>query len=103
MIERGLRGIAGARNEVSRERAVERLRTEANDQMQLANTLLLKYNEITPASCQRVFRPFAVKRELTTLDERIDSLTAIPVPDARERKQETPAQRFLRRFFFGEV
>lgn len=73
-IERGVRAIAQGKNQVSKERVATRLRAEVRDRMDLVNTLILKYNEITPGSLQRIFAPFAIKRELAALDERIAEL-----------------------------
>ena len=73
-IERGLRAVAQGKNQASKARVAARLRSETRDRIDLVNTLILKYNEIAPASCQRVFAPFAMKRELATLDERIEAL-----------------------------
>jgi hypothetical protein len=77
-IERGLRTVAQGKNQVSKERIALRLRAEVRDRMDLVNTLILKYNEVTPGSLQRIFAPFAIKRELTALDERIAELIGGP-------------------------
>lgn len=82
-IERGLRTISQGKNLVSKERIAIRLRAEVRDRMDLVNTLILKYNEITPGSLQRVFVPFAIKRELATLEERIAELIGNPVSTGR--------------------
>lgn len=73
-IERGIRAVAQGKNKVSKERIAIRFRAEVRERMDLVNTLILKYNEVTPGSLQRIFAPFAIKRELVTLDERIAEL-----------------------------
>jgi hypothetical protein len=73
-IERGVRAVMQGKNQASKERIAERLRAEVRDRMDLVNTLILKYNEITPGSLQRIFAPFAIKRELLSLDDRLAGL-----------------------------
>ncbi|MBC7804887.1 MAG: DUF1992 domain-containing protein [Akkermansiaceae bacterium] len=74
-IERGVRAVTQGKNQASKERIAARFRAEVRDRMDLVNTLILKYNEVTPGSLQRIFAPFAIKRELAALDERIAELT----------------------------
>ena len=81
-IERGLTAVTRGKNRASREHLAARLRSEVKERIDLVNTLILKYNEIVPPSCQRVFIPFAKGRELATLDERIAGLFA---PEAERR------------------
>ncbi|MBC8136466.1 MAG: DUF1992 domain-containing protein [Fibrella sp.] len=79
-IERGFRAILQGKNQVSKERIATRFRAEVRDRMDLVNTLILKYNEITPGSLQRIFAPFAIKRELATLDERVAEMIGSSAP-----------------------
>jgi len=69
--ERGMRAVRLAKNAPSRERIIARLRSELRDRIDLVNTLILKYNELAPRACQRVFAPFALKRELAAFDDAI--------------------------------
>jgi DnaJ homolog subfamily C member 28 len=69
--ERGLRAVRFAKNAPSRARAAERLRADLRERMDVANTMLLKYNMNAPVSAQRPFRQFKIKQELIELDEAI--------------------------------
>jgi hypothetical protein len=68
---KGLRSIHYARNESARERAANRLRTEYRDRLDLINTLILKYNYMTPTRAQRSFRPRRLKQEMEELEAQI--------------------------------
>lgn len=74
--ERSLRAVRAARNDASRQRMIERLRSEHRDRMGLVNTLILKYNEIAPPACQRAFTPYRIAQEMTLLEELIKSAAA---------------------------
>jgi hypothetical protein len=93
--ERGLRAILIAKNRASRERAMDKLRSEYHERMDTLNTLILKYCFVAPVSAQRPFRSFNIKREMVTLEESI----AATISEAQQRyaamNQPKPRRRFL--------
>lgn len=70
-VERGIRAVGTGKNAPSKERIAARLRVEVKERVDTINTLILKYNEIAPASLQKVFAPLSLRREMTALDEQI--------------------------------
>jgi hypothetical protein len=80
--ERGLRAIRYARNGPTQERAASRLRLDYRDRIDLINTMILKYNYITPRAAQRAFRPLRLKQEMESLEADIrDALSGAAAPD----------------------
>jgi hypothetical protein len=77
--ERGLRAIRYARNDATRERAAARLRLDYRDRVDLINTMILKYNYITPRAAQRAFRPVPLKQAMARLEA--DIRAALSTPD----------------------
>jgi Domain of unknown function (DUF1992). len=74
--ERGLRAVRFARNAAARQRAIERLRADHRERMDLINTLLLKYNETAPRGCQRILKPYNLKNEMALLEDSIRAAIA---------------------------
>ena len=54
-------------------RAAIRLRADLKDSLDLVNTLILRYNAIAPDGSQRVFAPFAIRRELARFDDAVSA------------------------------
>lgn len=77
--ERGLRAIRYARNDATRERAAARLRLDYRDRVDFINTMILKYNYITPRAAQRAFRPVPLKQAMDRLEA--DIRAALSTPD----------------------
>lgn len=77
--ERGLRAIRYARNDATRERAAARLRLDYRDRVDFINTMILKYNYITPRAAQRAFRPVPLKQAMERLEA--DIRAALSTPD----------------------
>jgi hypothetical protein len=76
--ERGLRAIRYARNDATRERAAARLRLDYRDRVDFINTMILKYNYITPRAAQRAFRPLPLKQEMERLEADIRAAQSTP-------------------------
>lgn len=73
-VERGIRAVSTGKNAASRENIARKFRAEVRERVDTVNTLILKYNELAPASVQRVFAPYSLKRELDALDARIAAI-----------------------------
>ncbi|MDX1934695.1 MAG: DUF1992 domain-containing protein [Capsulimonadales bacterium] len=69
--ERGLRAVRLAKNEVSRERAAERLRQAHRERVGTINSLILKYNYSVPAAAQRPFKSLKLAAEMESLESDI--------------------------------
>lgn len=82
--ERGLNAVRFAKNAPSRERAATRLRIDYRDRVDAVNTLILKYCFIAPASAQRPFAPYNLKREMALLDEAIANAAAVAAVNTAE-------------------
>ena len=76
LCEKGLEKLRRAKNEDIAGRIAVRLRIEVRERMDLVNTLILKYNQIAPNGYQKIYVPFALKRELEALDSRIEAVRA---------------------------
>ena len=97
--ERGLNALSLAKNAASRERIVERLRSEHKERMDTINTLILKYSFVAPVSAQRPFRSFSIKREMVTLEEDI-AATLASIGEREKSPDNSDKLRQRRRFLW---
>jgi hypothetical protein len=66
--EKALAACRGARNDAARQRIVARFRDEHRERMDTLNTMILHYNEISPAAARRTFAPYRIAKEMAALD-----------------------------------
>lgn len=90
--ENGLKALARVHDADRFQRQAVRLRADLRDRMGLVNTLILKVNQIAPKGYQKIYAPFALAKELESLDAQIAALdrereraAAAPVPPPRAR------------------